>query len=72
VQFISETRLPKRKKFFIEAARAAADMLGEDCRMMTHRKSGLLARERLIAWNDSRKLEFARGRFKSLQINRIL
>lgn len=71
VEFISETRLPKKKKFFLEAAKEATDILGENCRMMTHKKNGLLARERLIAWNDRRKLEFAHGRFRSILTSEI-
>lgn len=58
-------RLPRasNKKFFVESAKEAIKLLGEDCRMTTHRKEGLFSRERLIAWNDNEKLEFRRSPF---------
>jgi len=72
VEFVKKIPLPKKKKFFVESARAAAALLGDDCRMMTHRKRRLFARERLIAWTDRRKFEFSRGRFRSIRISEVL
>lgn len=69
-QFLKKTPpLPKKKKFFVESAKEAVSMLGEDCRMMTHRKSAMFARERLIAWNDRRKLEFRPGLSRSIIVS---
>jgi hypothetical protein len=53
------------KKFFMESAREAVRMLGDNCRITTHRKGGLLSRERVIAWNNGQKVEFRRSLFGS-------
>jgi hypothetical protein len=71
-EFLKKIKMPGKKKFFIESAKAAVDTLGENCRMMTHRRSSILARERLIAWNDLRKLEYRRGLWRSIVVNEIL
>lgn len=70
-EFIRKMPLPKKKKFYIESAKEAGRLLGENCRMMTHKKSGAFAHERLIAWNDRRKLEFRRGLFRSIVVSEI-
>ena len=57
---------------FIESAKEAVNMLGEQCRMMTHRKSRTFARERLIAWNGRRKLEFRRGMARAIIVNEVI
>jgi hypothetical protein len=70
-EFIRDMRLTKRNRFFIETAREAVSTLGEGCRMMTHKKSRLFARERLISWNEGRKLEFRRNGFRSVRISEL-
>ncbi len=60
--------LPKKKSFFLESTKEAVELLGEDCRIMTHRKDGAFARERLIAWNDMRELVFRRGWFRRIAV----
>jgi hypothetical protein len=60
--------LPKKKSFFLESTKEAVDLLGEDCRIMTHRKDGAFAREKLIAWNDMRELVFRRGWFRRIAV----
>ncbi len=63
--------LPRKKKFFLESAKEAIGLLGEDCRMMTHRKAGVFARERLMAWNNQRTLEFSRGYPRSISVREL-
>jgi hypothetical protein len=71
VEFIKKVPLPRKKKLFLECAKQAVELLGEDCRMMTHRKAGVFARERLLAWNGSRKLEFRRGGLRSISVREM-
>jgi hypothetical protein len=61
--FVSRLPRSSNKRFFAQSAREAVRLLGEDCRMITHRKEGIFSRERLIAWKDGRKLEFHPGFF---------
>lgn len=68
---LKKKRLPRKKKFFLESAKEAMVMLGDDCRMMTHRKAGVFARERLMAWNNNRTLEFCRGFPRSISIREL-
>ena len=65
---VKKLRLPKKKHFPLESAKEAMRSLGKDCRMMTHRKNGVFAREKIIAWNDSRKLEFRREWLRSISV----
>jgi len=71
IEFVKRMSLQKKKKFFLESAKEAIRMLGEDCRMMTHRRAGIFARERLIAWNNARKLEFRRRYPRSISIREL-
>jgi hypothetical protein len=71
IEFTKRIRLTERKRFFIETAQEAINMLGEDCRMMTHKKSGIFARERLITWNERRKFEFRRNGFRSVRMSEV-
>ncbi|RJP66771.1 MAG: hypothetical protein C4532_15590 [Candidatus Abyssobacteria bacterium SURF_17] len=59
---------PKKKKFHIESAKEAMQLLGEECRMVVHRKDGRLTRERLIAWNSARRLEFRKRWLRSISV----
>jgi len=70
-EFARKMPLPRKKKFYLESAKEAVRLLGEDCRMMTHRKSRALSRERLLAWDDRRKFEFRRGLRRSIVISEI-
>lgn len=70
-EFLNKFPLAKKKKFFLESAKEAVRLLGEDCRMMTHKKGGAFSRERLVAWNDRRKLEFRRAGFRSILVREI-
>lgn len=67
-RFLKTMPLPKKSKFFLEGAREAVRLLGEDCRMMTHRKGSVFAREKLVAWGSGRKLEFRRRWFRSVSL----
>ncbi len=71
-EFVKRVSLPKKKKFYIESAKEAVNLLGEDCRMMTHRKSRAFARERLIAWNEEHKYEFRRGIRRSMIVREVI
>lgn len=70
-EFLKKFPLPKKKKFFLEGAKEAMKLLGDNCRMMSHRKSGLFARERLMAWSNGRTLEFRRGYPRSISVREI-
>jgi hypothetical protein len=70
-EFHKKFRMPKKKKFFLESAKEAVNELGEDCRMMTHRSRRAFARERLIAWNDRRSLEFRRGWGRTIIVSEV-
>ncbi|GAB4344211.1 MAG: hypothetical protein Kow0099_23420 [Candidatus Abyssubacteria bacterium] len=63
--------LPRKKQFFVESAREAVNMLGEECRMMTHQARGFFSRERLIAWNHGRKLEFRQRLWRSVSVREL-
>ncbi|UCD56801.1 MAG: hypothetical protein JSV16_13400 [Candidatus Hydrogenedentota bacterium] len=66
-RFVKTMPVPK-KKFFLESGKEAVRLLGEDCRMMTHKRSGIFSRERLLAWNNGRRFEFRRRGFRSISI----
>ncbi len=70
-EFVRKVPLPRKKKFYLESAKEAVRLLGEDCRMMTHRKSRAFSRERLLAWDERRKFEFHRGLRRSIVISKI-
>ncbi len=65
--FVKKLSLPRNQKFFLRSAGEAMKLLGEECRMMTHRKDGGLSREKLIAWSNDRRLEFRR-RLRSISV----
>ena len=67
-RFVKKTPLPKKRSFPLESAKEAMRVLGKDCRMMTHRESGIFSREKMIAWNDVRKLEFRRRLARSISV----
>ena len=67
-QVLKKMPLSKKKSFFLESTKEAVELLGEDCRIMTHRKDGVFARERVIAWNDMRELVFRRGWFRGIAV----
>jgi hypothetical protein len=67
-RLVKRMPLPRKSKFFLEGAKEAVRLLGEDCRMMTHRKDSSFAREKLIAWNSGRRLEFRRRWFRSISL----
>jgi hypothetical protein len=60
--------LPRKARFFVECAKEAVSLLGEDCRMMTHRESAFYSREKLVAWNQGRKLEFSLRLWRSVTV----
>jgi hypothetical protein len=70
-EFVKRITIPKKKTFYVESAKAAAAMLGEECRMMTHRKDGALSRGRLIAWNERHTYEFRRSRLRSIAVSEL-